>query len=38
MLPEIVLRQQCNTLCTPGFVDDVTFANNELYGVWLRGM
>jgi len=26
--------QSRNTLCTSGFVDDVTFSYNEPYGVW----
>jgi len=30
-----VRRRQCNTLCTSGFVDDVTFAHNGLYDAWL---
>jgi len=31
----VLLWWQCNTLCTSGFVDDVTFAGNGLYDAWL---
>jgi len=33
----VLLHQQCSTLCTSSFVDDIMFAHNELYGMWLIG-
>ena len=30
----VLLWWQCNTLCTSGFVDDVTFSHNRAYGVY----
>ena len=29
----LVLRRRCDTLCTFGFMDDVTFGHNGLYGI-----
>ena len=33
----VLLWQHCDTLCSSGFVDDVTFGHNGLCGVFSTG-